>query len=86
MSTTIRVSSETKARIDALAARTGRQIQSVVEDAIAREERRAFFDSADKRFAELRSDPVEWASVEAERAELDGALADWTRSDGGDLA
>jgi predicted transcriptional regulator len=75
------VSSETKARIDALAESTGRQIQSVVEQAIADFERTSFFDAVDRRLAELQQDPVQWQEMKAEREELDGALADWIRRD-----
>jgi predicted DNA-binding protein len=75
------VSSETKARIDALAESTGRQIQSVVEQAIADFERTCFFDAVDRRLAELQQDPVQWQEMKAEREELDGTLADWIRRD-----
>lgn len=81
MSTTIRITSATKARIDALAQHTGRQIQAVVDVAIADLERATFFDDVDRRFGELRSDPALWSQLIAERAELDRSLADWTQSD-----
>jgi predicted transcriptional regulator len=81
MSTTIRVSSDTKARIDALAASSGIQIQAVVDQAVAELERTRFFEAFNRRSAELRANPDEWREIQAERAELDGALADWIRHD-----
>jgi predicted DNA-binding protein len=82
-STTIRISAATKARIDALAASTGRQIQVIVDDAVAELERVSFFDAVDERLAQLRRDPVEWDALQTERKELDGSLADWARRDAG---
>lgn len=84
MSTTIRISDATKARIDSLAAQSGLQIQALVDRAIAQYERAAFFDEMNKAFAELRQDESAWAEFEAERAELDGALADWAKTDSGE--
>jgi predicted transcriptional regulator len=81
VSTTIRVSATTKARIDALAATSGRQIQAIVDDAIAEFERSMFFDAVDRRLLALRGEPAEWEALQAERRELDGSLADWARRD-----
>ena len=81
MSTTIRVSSATKARIDALASTSGLQIQAVVDQAVAELERARFFEAFNRRSAELRADPNAWREIQTERAELDGALADWIRRD-----
>ena len=81
MSTTIRVSDATKARIDSLAAQSGLQIQTLVERAVAQYERAAFFDQMNKRFAEIRGDDAGWADLVSERDQLDGALADWARAD-----
>ena len=81
MSTTIRVSSETKARIDALVASSGMQIQAVVDRAIADFERTCFFDALDRRLMELKSDPVQWEELQNEHRELDGSLADWIQRD-----
>lgn len=76
MSTTIRISDETKARIDKLAADTGRRLTDVVEQAVDTLERRVFFDAVNRRYAELRADPESWAEIEAERALEENALRD----------
>jgi hypothetical protein len=81
VSTTIRISDSTKARIDSLAAQSGLQIQALVDRAIAQYERTAFFDEMNKRFSELRADEPAWKDLQAERVELDGALADWAKTD-----
>lgn len=81
MSTTIRMSARTKARIDALAATSGRQIQAIVDDAITEFERSSFFDAVDRQLLALRREPAEWDALEAERRELDGSLGDWARRD-----
>jgi predicted transcriptional regulator len=81
VSTTIRISDSTKARIDSLAAQSGLQIQALVDVAIAQYERAAFFDEMNRRFSELRADEPAWKHLQAERVELDGALADWAKTD-----
>lgn len=76
MSTTIRVSEETRRRAADLAQRTGRQIQVVVAEALAAYERTLFWDSFEAGFSRLADDADEWASVLAERRGEEPALAD----------
>jgi len=74
--TTIRVSEGTRGRVAALARATGRPMSEVVADAVGALERRLFFEDLNARYEELRSDPITWAEIMAERAELEGALGD----------
>ena len=76
MSTIIRISDEAKAKIAALAKDTDRPMTVVVDDALDALERKLFFDSLRRRYAELRADPVAWAEIEAERRLEENTLAD----------
>ena len=79
MSTTIRVSDATRQRIAALAAATGRQMQAVVDDAVAAYERTVFWDAFQAGYADLADHPERWAEVTAERAVEEQALRDANR-------
>lgn len=72
MSTTVRVAERTREKVAALAKATGRQMQQVVDDAVAAYERELFFREFGERYAELADD----ADVAAERAGEAGALRD----------
>ena len=76
MSTTIRVSERTRARLAALAKRSGRPMTEIVDDAVEALERRSFFDALNVRYGEIRSDPNAWRQIEDERALEEGALGD----------
>ena len=76
VSTTIRVSEETRGRFARMADETGRPMTHLVEEAADALERRLFFDQIAGRYAELRADPKSWNEVEAERAIEDGPLSD----------
>ncbi len=76
MSTTIRVSEDTRDRFAKLASETGRPMTQLLDDAAEALERRLFFDQMDARFDELRSDPEAWAAIVAERALEDGTADD----------
>jgi len=76
MSTTIRVPHQTRDRLAALAAATGRPMTAVVEDALEALERRLFFESLNDRYRELREDDDAWADLEAERDGEEGTLRD----------
>lgn len=76
MSTTIRVSDETRDRFARLAKATGRPMTELLDEAADALERRVFFDRFSARYAELRTDPSAWATIEAERAGESGALSD----------
>ena len=76
MSTTIRVSEETRDRIAALADSTGRPMTRVLDDAVGALERRVFFDRFNRRYGELRNDPGAWAEIETERNIEEGVVGD----------
>ncbi len=67
MSTTIRVSEQTRDRLAALADSTKRPMTRVLDDAVDALERRVFFERFNRRYQELRDDPEVWAELEAER-------------------
>ncbi len=76
MSTTIRVSEETRSRFAELAKATGRPMTELLDEAVDALERRVFFDRFAARYAELRQDPDTWREIEAERAEESSSLSD----------
>ena len=76
MSTTIRVSEETRDRIASLASATGRPMTRILDDAVEALERRIFFASFNRRYQELRDDPEAWAEIEQERRTEEGAVGD----------
>jgi len=79
MTTTIRVSEETRERLVALAALTGRPMTRVLDEAVDALERRVFFNRLNRRFAELGQDGEARAEIEAERQVEEGALGDVSR-------
>jgi predicted transcriptional regulator len=76
MSTTMRVSEQTRRRFARLAAATGRPMTELLDEAVDALERRVFFDELSARYEELSADPNAWAEVEAERAAESHALGD----------
>lgn len=76
MSTTIRVSEETRDRLASLAKATGRPMTRVLDDAVEALERKVFFDRFNRRYRELRDDSAAWSEIEQERRVEDGALGD----------
>jgi predicted DNA-binding protein len=68
MSTTIRVSEQTRDRFARLADETGRPMTQLLDEAADALERRVFFEQFSLRYKELRSDPAAWCEIEAERA------------------
>lgn len=79
MSTTIRVTEETRRRASELAARTGRQMQVVVAEALVAYERSLFWESFDDGYRRLAEDPEKWKSVLAERRVEESVLGDGTQ-------
>jgi predicted transcriptional regulator len=67
MSTTIRVSEQTRDRFAKLAASTGKPMTELVDDAVDALERRVFFDQLSAGYEVLRGDVDAWAEIEAER-------------------
>lgn len=76
MSTTIRVSEETRDRLASLANATGRPMTRVLDDAVEALERKIFFDTFNRRYQELRDDGAAWSEIEQERRVEEGALGD----------
>jgi predicted transcriptional regulator len=76
MSTTIRVSNETRDRFAKLADATGRPMTQLLDEAADALERRVFFNQFSARYEELRADSRAWAEVEAERAAESSTVAD----------
>jgi predicted transcriptional regulator len=76
VSTTIRVSTETRDRIASLADSSGQPMNAVVEEALDALERRRFFAAFNARYRELRQDEATWNGVEVERAVEAGPLRD----------
>ena len=72
----MRVTDATRRRVQALADSTGKQMQTIIEEAVAEYERKLFWEQTNARYAELRRDPVEWAAILAEREGESGALQD----------
>jgi predicted transcriptional regulator len=79
MSTTIRVSEETRDRFSKLAAATGRPMARLLDEAADALERRIFFDQLSTRYAELRDDPEAWREIENERVTENSALHDTSK-------
>ncbi len=76
MSTTIRVSEETRDRLASLASATGQPMTRVLDDAVEALERRIFFETFNRRYQELCDDPAAWAEIEQERRSEEGAVGD----------
>lgn len=76
MSTTIRVSEQTRATLHDLARAAGMPMAEVVAQAIELYRRQQLLDAANVQYAALRADAVAWAEVQAERAVWDTTLAD----------
>jgi len=76
VTTTIRVSEETRNRLAALAESTGRPMTRVLDEAVDALERRVFFAQLNRRFEELRQDPRLWEEIEAERRGEEAARGD----------
>jgi predicted transcriptional regulator len=76
MSTTIRVTEDTRDRFARLAKATGRPMTQLLDDAADALERRLFFDQLAVRYAELRQDSGIWHDIERERDGESGSLAD----------
>lgn len=76
MSTTVRVSDGTRARVAELAASTGRQMQAIVDEAVDAYARTLFWESFEAGYTEVADDPERWAEVVAERAAEEQAVGD----------
>ena len=59
-----------------LADATGRPMTRVLDEAVDTLERKLFFDTCNRRYEELRSDPGAWLEIEQERRAEGGAIGD----------
>jgi predicted transcriptional regulator len=75
-SRSVRVSQRTHELLLELAAATGEPLQKVLERAVETYRREQLFAELDAAYARLKADPVAWEEELAERAELEGTLAD----------
>jgi predicted transcriptional regulator len=75
-STTVRVTEHTHEVLRELAAGTGKPLQRVLEEAVEQYRRARFFADLHDAYERLAADPAAWQDELAERAELDGTLAD----------
>src|SRR5664280_2453581 len=77
VSTTVRFSDNTHPRLTALAAATGRRMQTIVEDAVAGYEANEFWVTFAAGYDGLADDPAAWLQVQSERTGEETALADY---------
>lgn len=73
---TVRISAEAHGRLKSLAERSGETMQTVLERAIAEEEKRRFFVEVDAAYAALQEDPEAWQEYCAEMEVWDATLLD----------
>ena len=76
MTVTMKVKNRTYEAVRDLAERTGRTMADVLEDAVEAERRRLMIDQTNAGYAAMRANPIIWSEIEAERAVLEGTLAD----------
>jgi predicted transcriptional regulator len=76
MASTVRVDDALHARLRAIAKAEGRPIGQVIEDAIRRYEREAFWRGVREDFDRLRADPAAWREYQEEAAAWDATAGD----------
>ncbi len=76
MSTTVRVSDRTRQRVAALAASTGQQMQTIIDEAVEAYERELFWRGFEQGYDQLADDPDGWDAIEAERSAESPSLRD----------
>ena len=74
--TTVRVTEHTHKVLRELAESTGEPLQQVLEEAVEQYRRERFFAELHAAYERLAADPTAWQDELAERAQLDGTLAD----------
>jgi predicted transcriptional regulator len=74
--TTIRVSSETRALLQDLARQAGTSMQQVLEEALVEYRRRQFFETLNAAYADAQLDPAAHAAAAADLADWDATLLD----------
>lgn len=81
MSTTLRVSEETRDTVRELARQAGEPASEIVAKAIEAYRRKLILDMANEAYARLRADPEAWREEEAERRLWEATLADGLEDD-----
>jgi predicted transcriptional regulator len=75
-SETVRIRSDTHAKLKELAEHFGRSMPQVLEEAIEFFRRQKFLEDANRAYAALRQNASAWAEEQAERDAWDSTLAD----------
>ncbi len=75
-STTVRISTQTKKTVKRLAAKTGRKMQAVLDEAVELYRRQSFLEEANAAFANLRADTQAWSEEQEERMMWDAAVSE----------
>ncbi len=75
-STTVRISAQTKKTVERLAAKTGRKMQAVLDEAVELYRRQSFLEEANAAFANLRADTQAWSEEQEERMMWDAAVSE----------
>jgi predicted DNA-binding protein len=75
-STTVRITQRTHQVLRELAEATGKPLQQVLEEAVERYRRERFFADLHAAYERLAGNSAAWREELADRAELDGTLAD----------
>lgn len=75
-SSTVRISGEAKAKLDALARSTNKSLQAVLDEAVELYRRRVFLAEANAAFRRLRQDAQAWEHEKREREAWDSTLSD----------
>ena len=75
-SETVRIKSETHAKLKELSERSGEAMPVILEKAVEAFRRQRFLEEVNQSFASLRENPRAWSEEVAERHDWDATLAD----------
>jgi predicted DNA-binding protein len=75
-STTIRVTPETRDRLNRISAERGISAGEVVDELVSTAEDRALIEAMERHYKELRDNPEAWAEFKAEGAAWDATAGD----------
>ncbi|WP_462186820.1 hypothetical protein [Frankia sp. CcWB2] len=70
------MSDRTRQRVAAMAATTGQQMQTIIDEAVEAYERELFWRGFEEGYDRLAADPLAWDELGAERSAEAGALRD----------
>lgn len=76
MGTAVRISDHTKRVLEELAAREGKKIRELVDEAVELYRRRVFLEEVNRAYRSLREDPAAWVAEEEERRVWEATLGD----------